>query len=56
MMNEQASKEWLKVLLSGEGADEIFAGYSWHLNDIVRKIMKILNTLSIKLMLIHIFC
>ena len=33
IMNEQASKEGYKVLLSGEGADEMFAGYKWHLND-----------------------
>ena len=47
MMNEQASKEGFKVLLSGEGADEIFAGYSWHLNDISsQNYGKILNNSS----------
>lgn len=31
MISEEASKQGIKVLLSGQGGDEVFAGYPWHL-------------------------
>lgn len=34
---EKAKLDGIKVLLSGEGADELFGGYSWHQNLIQRK-------------------
>jgi len=34
---EKAKFDGIKVLLSGEGADELFGGYSWHKNLIQRK-------------------
>ena len=32
-MNEMAREKKLKVLLAGDGADELFAGYAWNFND-----------------------
>ncbi len=36
-MSKLASENKLKVLLSGEGADEVFLGYKWFLNENVNK-------------------
>ena len=33
LLNEKASSEGFKVLLSGDGADEFFAGYSWQFDN-----------------------
>jgi asparagine synthase (glutamine-hydrolysing) len=33
LLAERASKKGIKVLLSGEGADEVFFGYRWFLDD-----------------------
>lgn len=45
---KKAHKDGVKVLLSGEGADELFGGYSWHQNLIKRqKIFQIYDKLPI---------
>src|SRR5262249_57606127 len=34
MVTRAAAKDGLKVLLSGEGADELFLGYRWFFSDV----------------------
>lgn len=37
MIAQKALKEDIKIMLSGEGADELFAGYAWHENILANK-------------------
>lgn len=45
-LNSLAHKQGFKLLLSGDGADELFCGYAWYLNRDIHSIQSALEPLS----------